>query len=102
MTSALAGSESAVRDRFRLAARWYAQGWLADNLIDRFLGWFISLEVHPTAGAVDVPKEVRDYLHEKVYPNMRPPDLMARCYEHATRSDRCAAPDCPTRGNRAR
>lgn len=74
----LEGQSESVKERFRLAARWYSQGHMADNFIDRLLSWFISLEVHPGAGTTDVPGVVRDYLHAHAYPSVDPGELKSR------------------------
>jgi hypothetical protein len=66
---------SSDRDRFRLSARWYAQGHFEENLIDRLLSWYISLEVHPAQGTSDVPNTVRDYIHQHAYNQVSPGDI---------------------------
>lgn len=76
--AALRSQPADVKERFRLAARWYALGHMADNFVDRLLSWFISLEVHPGAGTTDIPGAVRDYLHSYAYPSIDPNDLKAR------------------------
>lgn len=76
--AALHSQATGAKERFRLAARWYALGHMADNLIDRLLSWFISLEVHPGAGRTDIPGAVRDYLHRHVYSAIDPGELKAR------------------------
>lgn len=67
------------RERFRLAARWYAQGYSSDALIDKLLSWYTSLEVHPAAGTTDIPGSVRDYLHKNLYADIDPGALKERC-----------------------
>lgn len=58
------------RARFRFACRWYVRGMAADNLVDRLLYWYFSLEVHPAHGTSAVARVVGDYLHHRVYPNL--------------------------------
>lgn len=57
------------RERFRLASRWYVRGLEALNPVDKFLHWYIALEVYPAMGG-DVVKSIQNLLHEKVYPGV--------------------------------
>ena len=50
------------RDRFRLAARWFSKGTYSDDPIDRFLSYWIALEIHPTAGTTRVPEMTAQYI----------------------------------------
>lgn len=59
-----------VRHRFALCSRWFRRGADATNPIDRFLFYYIVLEVFPGAGSTDIPGRVRDFLHQSVYPQL--------------------------------
>ena len=50
------------RQRLRLASRWYQQGLEARSRIDKFLAWWITLEVFPGEGDTDVVGKVTDLL----------------------------------------
>lgn len=54
----------ALRQRFRLAARWYTRGRKAANLVDKLLFYWTALEVHPGHGTPDIPGAVSDYLRQ--------------------------------------
>lgn len=60
------------RDRFQLASRWFRRGIEARNLIDKFLHWYIALEVYPCEGKQDVPGGLRDYLKAHFFPEEDP------------------------------
>lgn len=75
---ALSAQSEATRERFRLAARWYAHGQFAENVVDRLLSWFTSLEVHPASNTTDVARAVCDYLILKEFPQIASVDLKSR------------------------
>jgi hypothetical protein len=67
------------RDRFQLAARWYRRGTEATNPIDKILYQCIALEVYPALGEADIPRAVRDLLHQRLYSDLDPATVKERC-----------------------
>jgi hypothetical protein len=61
---------SSVRERFALCSRWFRRGADATSPIDKFLFYYIVLEIFPASGSTDVPGRVRDFLHTQVYPTL--------------------------------
>lgn len=85
MTSSLAELEDAlesqspeVRQRFRLASRWFQRGIASKNLVDRLLNWYIALEVHPAEKRTKVATVVSRYLQERAYPDLAAIEVKAR------------------------
>ncbi len=66
------------RTRLQLAARWFLRGLEARNPVDRFLYFFISLEIFPARGSADVVRSVRELLARRVYPELAPDLIMER------------------------
>jgi hypothetical protein len=48
-------------DRFRLSSRWFQKGRDEESMVDRFISWYISLEVYPSQGSTKVTENVRDF-----------------------------------------
>lgn len=70
LTDALEGLDNLSeedRQRLQLASRWFRRGCDVDNEIDKFLSWFIVLEVYPSIGSADVPGMVRDFIVDNFY-----------------------------------
>ena len=60
------------RDRLILACRWFMKGHDTPNSIDKFLSWFISLEIFPCEGSADVPRMLRDFIHAHINNELEP------------------------------
>lgn len=58
------------RERYRLASRWFRRGYDATNLIDKFLFWFIVLEIYPTMGKTKVPDITSEFIKKNIYHNI--------------------------------
>lgn len=76
--TAISRLQTSLRDRFRLAARWFLRGHEAQNPVDKFLFWYISLEVFPSQENTDVVRAVRDLLSSRVYSRIDPGALKER------------------------
>ena len=59
-----------TRDRVQLAARWFRRGHEAQNSVDKFLYWWITLEICLVAGTNKTVKHVQRMLRDEVYPNV--------------------------------
>ncbi|MDZ4165588.1 MAG: hypothetical protein U1C55_10730 [Smithellaceae bacterium] len=66
------------QSRFRLSSRWFLRGHEAKKPVDRFLYWFIALEVYPAEGRTKVVSAVRNLLVATVYPDVSPGLLSER------------------------
>ena len=62
-------------DRFRLSSRWFQKGRDEKSMVDRFISWYISLEVYPSQGSTKVTENVRDFLAEEVLDNKNPSEV---------------------------
>ena len=62
-------------DRFRLSSRWFQKGRDEEGMVDKFISWYISLEVHPSQGSTKVTENVRDFLAEEVLDNKNPSEV---------------------------
>jgi hypothetical protein len=77
--SILKGLPALDRDRFQLASRWYRRGTEATNPIDKILYHYIALEVFPACGEADIPRAVRNLLHDRIYRDLDPAVVKERC-----------------------
>ncbi len=59
--------EDNARQRFRLMSRWLRRANDTLNLIDKFLFLYFAVEVYPSFGTTDVPRAIRDFLHQNFY-----------------------------------
>lgn len=55
------------RSRIRLMSRWYRRAQETLNEVDKFLYFYVAIEVFPAAGTTDVTRAVRDYLQAHVF-----------------------------------
>ncbi len=69
---------SGMRERFRLAARWFRRGLDTLDSIDKYLSWWTVLEIYPGEGDTDVVGKTRDLLHQRVYPELTPEEVKTR------------------------
>lgn len=68
--AALDALDDEARRKFSLSSRWFWQGFETLNQVDRFLSWYIALEVFPADGTGDVPGRVRDFIQHNFYPEI--------------------------------
>jgi hypothetical protein len=64
--------EPSQRSRFGLSSRWFLRRCEAQNPVDKLLFWFISLEIFPSEGKMDVVRAVRNLIHQNLYPDIAP------------------------------
>lgn len=61
---------SETQARFELASRWYMRGVDAESPVDRFLCFFIALEVFPSLKRTDVVRAVTELVQREVAPGI--------------------------------
>lgn len=66
------------RQRLRLMSRWYRRARETLNRVDKFLFLYVAIEVFPASGRSDVSEAVRDFLVQRVFPDLDPPEIKAR------------------------
>lgn len=71
----LRGMPDKSEDRFRLSSRWFQKGRDEEGMVDKFISWYISLEVYPSQGSTKVTENVRDFLAEEVLDNKNPSEV---------------------------
>jgi hypothetical protein len=64
--------------KFALSSRWFWKGFETLNQVDRFLSWYIALEIFPAEGTSDVPGRVRDFIQGTFYPEVPPAQVKER------------------------
>lgn len=64
--------DSDIKSHYQLCSRWFWKGHETINQVDKFLSWYIALEIYPALGSADVPNSLRDYLHKNIFPNVEP------------------------------
>lgn len=60
------------KNRLMLVCRWFMKGHDTPNSIDKFLAWFISLEIFPCQGSADAPRLLRDFIHTHINGELKP------------------------------
>jgi len=71
----LSGEEE---ERFRLSSRWFQKGMNEESMVDRFMSWYISLEVYPSKDSTSVKENVRDFLVREVFSNRSPGEVTSK------------------------
>ncbi|KPK47217.1 MAG: hypothetical protein AMJ77_03870 [Dehalococcoidia bacterium SM23_28_2] len=66
------------RDRFRLAARWFRRGQEAINPVDRFLFFWMVLEICPAMGKGKVSNTTSRFLSERLYRHLSREEIKER------------------------
>jgi hypothetical protein len=76
--AALDGLSDVARRKFELSSRWFWKGFETLDQVDRFLCWYIALEIFPADGTSDVPGRVRDFIQGMFFPEIAPADVKER------------------------
>jgi hypothetical protein len=74
----LEGLPEAERARFQLAARWFRRGQEAINPVDRFLFFWMVLEIYPAMGKGKVSNTTSRFLSERLYKHLSREEIKER------------------------